>query len=91
MIDMGNYLAVLATEYKLRKEKNKDLTPVLNELYYALETINRVDQFAEIYFDKFNLGQIDGFFVRSDVEEGFYKNVGKLMGIPCIFPIIRLW
>jgi hypothetical protein len=71
MVDQGNYLATLATEYRLLKNTGKDVTAILNELYYAIETINRLDKFAEVYFN--NVENLNGFFVRTDVPEGFYR------------------
>lgn len=73
MVDQGNYLATLATEYRLLKNTGKDVTAVLNELYYAIETINRLDKFAEEYFNN-STPSLNGFFVRTDVPPGLYKD-----------------
>lgn len=43
MIFQGHYIGFLATEYRLLKNRGEDVTAVLNELYYALNAINRVD------------------------------------------------
>jgi hypothetical protein len=47
MIRHGYYLGLLATEYRLLKDAGEDVSGVLNELYYALATINRLDLKAE--------------------------------------------
>lgn len=41
--DLGNYLAVLATEWKLTKNNNMPTDATELEIYYALRTINRLD------------------------------------------------
>jgi hypothetical protein len=75
MIRHGYYLGLLATEYRLLKDAGEDVSGVLNELYYALETINRLDKKAEpeiglIY--NYTLTQNkNGFYLREDIPEGF--------------------
>ena len=49
MIFQGHYIGFLATEYALLKKRNLDVTSTLNELYYALNAINRSDLNAEYY------------------------------------------
>jgi hypothetical protein len=72
----GDYIAVLATQYKLLKDAGKDLTSVLNELYYAIEAVNRVDATAErkIGGPAYPNNQLNGFFVRDDVNSSFNQN-----------------
>jgi hypothetical protein len=74
VIDLGEYIAVLATEYKLLNDQNQDVTATANELYYALKAIGRLDGFAEVFF-KPNPGtpEYDGFFARSDVPSNMYQ------------------
>ena len=75
MIRHGHYLALLATEYALKKKYNQDLTGTLNELYYALHAINRLDLIAESalnheYGTSF-VGTMNGFALREDIPEDF--------------------
>lgn len=65
----GDYIAVLASQYKLLKDQGKDVTAVLNELYYAIETINRLDRIAEPYFYPFSPLNSNGFFIRDDISK----------------------
>lgn len=44
---IGFYLMMLSTEYRLLKDQGKDVTSVLNEIYYAMETFNRLDRTDE--------------------------------------------
>ncbi len=91
-IYLGHYLWVLATEYKLTAnqlqaatigteqyenlERQKQQT--LIELYYAIATVNRLDEKAEAYIE--NNGGVpqsndrNGFLLRNDVPKEFYLN-----------------
>jgi hypothetical protein len=77
MIEHGHYIGFLATEYKLLKNNDQDVTAVLNELYYALNAINRVDRDAEPIITTLNDDlpfqpqNLNGFYLRSDVPEDF--------------------
>ena len=80
----GLYLLVLATEYELLKRDNKNADAVLNELYYALNAINRIDGIAERYIsqDPSRTLDLNGWFLRDDVEESFinlWNNQGSSM------------
>jgi hypothetical protein len=71
-IDLGWYIGVLATEYKLLIDNSQDGSETIKELYYALEAFNRLDYNAEIYLSNgFQNGSLNGFFVRDDVPAGF--------------------
>ncbi len=74
MAAMGEYLGVLATEYKLLKETDdyERLEACKNELYYALNAIDRVDEFADMRFFG-GSNNTRGFFVRDDTPKDFYK------------------
>jgi hypothetical protein len=82
MIRHGFYLRLLATEYALKKKYDQDLTGTLNELYYALFAINRLDIRAEKSLDDIysipnyydNLNDLNGFYMREDVPENFFQN-----------------
>jgi hypothetical protein len=73
MTYLGDYLGVLATEYRLLKNSNQDVTGTLSELYYALNAINRVDGKGERYLSQNDLLPVNmnGFFIRDDVGPGF--------------------
>ncbi len=73
VIDLGEYIATLATEYKLLREAHQDLTATTNELYYALRAMGRLDGFAEVFFAPDKPEAYDGFFVRSDVPSDMYR------------------
>lgn len=83
MIRHGYYLALLATEYKLLKDAGEDVNGVLNELYFALTAINRLDRNAEAIL-QFNYGmnfydqKLNGFYLREDIPEDFaFQNWGN--------------
>ncbi|MBL7883183.1 MAG: hypothetical protein JNL69_03895, partial [Bacteroidia bacterium] len=70
MAQHGEYLSVLATQYKLLVDAGKDVQATLNEIYYALVAVQRVDENAERFFDP--LGQPtnnNGFFIRDDANQ----------------------
>lgn len=76
MIRHGHYLALLATEYKLLKGAGKDVQPVLYEMYFALNAINRLDAKAEnsqggFYNLQLSQNNLNGFFIREDIPEDF--------------------
>ena len=78
MIHQGYYLGLLATEYRLLKDAGQDVTGVLNELFFALEAINRVDRIAEDALEgiyEMQLSPIqNGYYIREDVDEDFALN-----------------
>ncbi len=67
MAQHGEYISVLATEYKLLNDAGKDCTAILNELYYAILSIQRVDELAEPFFGGAN-PNYNGFFIRDDAK-----------------------
>lgn len=65
---LGNYMCVLATEYALLAQQGKDTKATLNELYYAINAIDRLDSIAEPIFSENSLPpNNNGFFLRDDV------------------------
>ncbi len=72
-IMLGQYLGVLATEYKLLKKNNSNTTQTLKELYYALYAFNRLDLIAETVNGYNKKPKLDGFFVREDFPDDFVK------------------
>ncbi|MGV3597284.1 MAG: right-handed parallel beta-helix repeat-containing protein [Bacteroidota bacterium] len=66
---LGFYIALLATEFKLLKDGGKPTQTTLNELYYTLRTIRRLDEAAERYYNPaLTTGVLNGFFLRDDVN-----------------------
>ncbi|MBL0047041.1 MAG: T9SS type A sorting domain-containing protein [Bacteroidetes bacterium] len=74
MAQQGDYLAVLATEYKLLNDENKDCSGTLNELYYAINAVDRLDKTAEAYFNPSLLDDANGFLLRDDFDETLIQN-----------------
>lgn len=78
MIHQGYYIGFLATEYRLLKNNNQDVKGVLNELFFALNAINRVDRIAEDALENIYEMQLspnlNGYYIREDVEEDFALN-----------------
>jgi hypothetical protein len=71
LIMLGEYLSVLSTEYWLLKhyglQGTEDFLAVKNEIYYALQAIDRLDGTAERYFDPtVNTLEYNGFLRRED-------------------------
>lgn len=67
---IGDYMCTLATEYALLTQEGKNTTATLNELYYALNAIDRLDAFAEPVFSNNNLPpNSNGFFLRDDARQ----------------------
>lgn len=79
-IDLGDYIAMLASEYKHLKNNHLDTSRTLMELYYALNAFERLDRNAEsacndidnsypcTQQDDAKYGNmLNGFFIRDDV------------------------
>jgi hypothetical protein len=72
--NQGNYLAVLATQYKLQVDANQNTTATLNELYYAINAIERIDGGAEKFIIPGEPINYNGFFIRDDIDAPFIQN-----------------
>jgi len=72
-IHQGYYIATLACEYELLRRSGKDCAPTLNELYYAIQAVDRLDDYAEWYLSLIpNLfPNKNGFLTRDDVPGAF--------------------
>ena len=73
-VDLGWYIGVLATEYKLLTLNGQPTEQTRQELYYAMKAYERLDRKAEKIFYPFNANadcSLNGFFVRDDVSEEF--------------------
>jgi|GEM_PF-3396670 len=75
---LGKYLIVLATEWKILKNSNLPTEQTEAELLWALKTIERLDKDAEKYWDYFwSRGTVsgtpnyNGFMLRDDVFTNF--------------------
>jgi hypothetical protein len=95
---LGQYISVLATEYRLLRSANQPTDTTLQELYYALKTFNRLDYEAETATNDdpspnvFN--SVNGYFMRDDVPKDFLDTIGyhpennKLSrGVTSIYPV----
>lgn len=79
-IHLGHYIGVLATEFALF---DKHGIPANNDLWYALEAFNRLDQTAEGWWRQYHLnqspvpqnGDLNGFFIRDDVPADFVNQM----------------
>lgn len=87
-IDLGWYIGVLATEYRLVVDNGGDPSQTLRELYYALRAFNRLDELGEQHWG----GQpnLNGWFIRDDVSGSWLSdpavlahfNSGKFGSLP---------
>ena len=75
---MGKYLIVLATEWRLLFNSSLPTKQTEAEIFWALKTIDRLDYDAETYWSYFWSrgqevwgGQRDGFMIRDDVFTNF--------------------
>lgn len=89
-IDLGWYIGVLATEYKLLSANGQSVSSTLYELHAAIECFNRLDNTAESYYRCFScpaapaadLADLNGFFIRDDVPYDFLiYNPGLAQGL----------
>jgi hypothetical protein len=64
-----NYIAVLASEYKLLSDNGENAEQTIRELYYAIYAFNRLDKYAEMHFG--GTPDLNGFFVRDDISPAF--------------------
>ncbi len=72
--ELGIYIGVLATEYKLLKNNNQNTDSVKHELYCALNAVNRLDYTAEPMYGNYS-PSTNGFLVRDDIPKDFiFKN-----------------
>lgn len=84
-MQLGLYIGVLATEYRLLKDKGQydALTKVKHDLFYALSAVNRLDYNAELIIgSNVHPGNphstsgpnLNGFFVRDDIPSNFVSS-----------------
>lgn len=84
----AEYLGILSSEYWLLKrtgQQNSDaMKGVLNELYYTLFALERLDQYSNEYFTPGITGTAssDGFFVRDDTEPKIIQDAFSMHAYP---------
>jgi hypothetical protein len=76
-ITLAQYISVLATEFKLLHDHNQRTDTTVQELYYAIRAMNRLDYTAETNHNMPGYGSgvnsLNGFFIRDDVPSNFLK------------------
>ncbi len=65
----GHYIAVLATEYELKRRNGEKTEATLNELRCALDVYDRLDLAAEECWQAD--GVLNGFYIRDDVKRDY--------------------
>jgi len=77
--NLGYFMAILAMEYNQLAQNNQNTDETIRQLYYTLYAINRLDENAESVFREGFTGEpnpqpgdLNGFFVRDDVDKEFY-------------------
>lgn len=89
-INLSNYMAMLATEYKLFKINNLSVKQTLLELHNALSAIERLEVKAETFFGDRNAVPFpNGFFIRDDVPASFTRNWAWKNPSFNDFPLVR--
>ncbi len=74
-INLSNWMAVLATEYRLLKDSEEKVESTVEELHRALLAKERLDASAPVFFGSPNREALpDGFFIRDDVPESFTRD-----------------
>ncbi|MEN8224545.1 MAG: T9SS type A sorting domain-containing protein [Bacteroidota bacterium] len=75
-IALGEYIGVLALEYKILQSKALYTDETVEELFYALYALNRLDYTAEPFFG--GTPSLNGFFIRDDIDEDSL-NMGEVL------------
>ncbi len=70
---LGHYIAMLATEYALLSKNFQNTNKVKNELFCALNAIDRIDYKAESTSTS-GLYMLNGFFIRDDIPSTLLAN-----------------
>ena len=73
-MEMGIYLGALALEYANLVREGKEVDPVLSEIYYAVNSIRRIDENAEPFFNSDEDESFNGFFLRNDFPQSYYQD-----------------
>lgn len=81
-IILGQYISMLATEFKLLTINNQSTLQTRKELFYALKAFNRLDIKAEDCMNMNCLGStipLNGYFMREDIPADFLLQYPELM------------
>jgi hypothetical protein len=83
--NLGAYIGILATEYKLLHDRGQPVDTTLQELCFAMRAFNRLDQTAEHHYavtqghtHSISAGDLNGFFIRDDVPVTFLNDHPQL-------------
>lgn len=79
-IELGWYISVLATEYKVFTMQGQSTSETIKELYYALRAFNRLDEMAEAYCRCNESSNYDVTPYNNCVSAGFNPQSGDLNG-----------
>ena len=89
-INLSNWMAVLATEYRLQSERGESVESTVEELHRALLAKERLDAAAPVFFGSANTAALpDGFFIRDDVPESFTRDWSLHQPAFRAFPHVR--
>jgi hypothetical protein len=66
-IAFGQYIGILAMEYRILDDASLSTAATVEELFYALWAMNRLDYHAESFFG--GTPSLNGFFIRDDISE----------------------
>jgi len=64
---LGEYICILALEYKILENRSAPTDQTIEELFYALYALNRLDYTAEVFYG--GTASLNGFFIRDDISE----------------------
>jgi hypothetical protein len=64
-IDLSYYIITLVTEYDLLSQNGQNTDATLNELFYALDALNRLDYYCDTWWGN-GSGSLNGFLMRDD-------------------------
>lgn len=85
LFNLGEYISVLATEFKMLQDNNQPTDTTIQELYFAIRAFNRLDYYAEKYLaiakglsHTQSDSDLNGFFIRDDVPVNFLLQHPKL-------------
>jgi hypothetical protein len=76
LINHGNYIAVLATEFALLDRAGQDVLPTVRELVSALQALERLDASCEhdLYSNPVSPNNLNGLLMRDDIPVDFAHN-----------------
>ena len=72
---LNQYISMLATEYRLLRDYDQDVSQTAKDLFYALKSFERLDKTAESYYGG-QPNDLNGFFVRDDITDEFWSIYG---------------